>query len=270
MLNKPIDSILYHPDGKVRGIVSEGKEAYCRQLIADPSYFIGTDKIKKTGQIARCIVIMSKPIPDSNPDSAQVILPAKQIGDGKKRKRDVYICMTSSHHKVVPEGKFAVVMSAEVEGKEIPSLESDKKGCEAGCRRELEDALNFIKADAKTEQFFYWVTDSYAPTGDGSKDNVFITATYDATTHFESATREVLRLYQQITGRALDINNPPPVPSAEDGEGKEGRGGDDGGDGGAAEVAAALDAGGEGAAAPAPAPAAAAPAPAAAEEAPKS
>jgi len=260
MLNKPIESILYHPDGKVRGVVSEGKEAYCKQLIADPSYFLGTDKIKKTGQIARCIGILSKPIPDSNGDSAQVILPAKQIGDGKKRKRDVYVCMVSFHHKVAAEGKFIVVMSAEVEGKEIPALETDGKGCEAGCRRELEDALALVKADAKTDQLFFWVSDSFVPTGDGSKDNVFITTTYDATTHFESATREVLRLYQLITGKALDLSHPPEPegegaePEAAE-EGKEGRDAPKD-DGDAAEVAAALEAAGaDPAAAPAVAPA---------------
>jgi Rab GDP dissociation inhibitor len=268
MLNKPIDSILYHPDGKVRGVVSEGKEAYCKQLIADPSYFVGTDKIQKTGQIARCIAIVSRPIAESNPDSAQIILPAKQIGDGKKRKRDVYVCMVSFHHKVAAEGKYIVVMSAEVEGKEIPALETDAKGCEAGCRRELEDALALVNVDAKShDQLFFWATNSYAPTADGSKDNLFITATYDASTHFESATREVLRLYHQVTGKALDLSAPPPPESEEGGEeGKEGKEGvraEPAGDGGAAEVIAALEAGEAGDAAGAPAagsPAAAAPA----------
>jgi len=168
--------------------------------------------------------------------------------------------MVSFHHKVAAEGKFIVVMSAEVEGKEIPALESDGKGCEAGCRRELEDALALVKVDAKTDQLFFWVTDSFLPAGDGAKDNVFITATYDATTHFESATREVLRLYQQITGKALDLSTPPEPekePGEEEKEGKE-EGGGPSDDGGAAEVAAALDA------AEAPEGAAAAPAPAAA------
>jgi len=249
MLNKPIESILYHPDGKVRGVVSEGKEAYCKQLIADPSYLVGTDKIKKTGQIARCIAIVSRPIADSNGDSAQIILPAKQIGDGKKRKRDVYVCMVSYHHKVAAEGKFIVVMSAEVEGKEIPALETDAKECEAGCRRELEYALALVDVDAKShDQLFFWVTDSYTPVGDGSKDQIFVTATYDASTHFESATREVLSLYQRVTGKALDLSAPPP----DDGEEKEGKEGKEGkeeekegrrDDGGAAEVLAALEAG---------------------------
>jgi Rab GDP dissociation inhibitor len=228
MLNKPIEEILYDAEGKVRGVKSEGQEAYCKQLIADPSYFYGTDKIKKTGQIARCIAILNQPIPNTNGDSAQIIVPAKQIEDGKRRKKDIYICMVSFLHKVVPDGKFVAVMSAEVEGKEIPALEKDAKACEAGCRSELAFALKLLPQGAKdVAQTFFWVTDYYAPSGDGKKDNIFISSSYDATTHFESASREVLRLYEGLMGKKLDLTIPPdpdreeePEPE-EEGEGKE-------------------------------------------------
>jgi len=219
MLNKPIEEILYDKDGKVRGVKSEGQEAYCKQLIADPSYFMGTDKIKKAGQIARCIAILPQPVPNTNDESAQIIIPAKQIGDGKQRKKDVYICMVSFHHKVVAQGKYVAVMSAEVEGKEIPELEKDGKGCEAGCRRELDAALKLFGA-VKPDQLFFWVTDSYAPTSDGKKDNVFISATYDATTHFQSATQEVLRMYEAIMGKKLDLTIAP-EPDKEEEYGEE-------------------------------------------------
>jgi hypothetical protein len=80
MLNKPIEKIHFGDDGKVVGVEAydeEGSEkvlkvsirllfefspralrlpvfsqiAKCKQLIADPSYFLGTDKIKQTGQV---------------------------------------------------------------------------------------------------------------------------------------------------------------------------------------------------------------------------
>jgi Rab GDP dissociation inhibitor len=200
MLNKPITKILYDKDGKVRGVESEGKEAYCKQLIADPSYFLGTDKIKKNGQVARCIAILSKPVANTNEDSAQIIIPAKQIKD---RKSDIYVCMTSYHHKIAAEGKYVAVMSAVVEGKEIPSLEKDAKACEAGVRAQLADALALV---GKPDQLFFWVSDSYVavdPTG--KKDNVFISSTYDATTHFESTATEVLAMYEAITGKKIDL-----------------------------------------------------------------
>jgi Rab GDP dissociation inhibitor len=258
MLNKPIESILYDAEGKVRGVRSEGQDAYCKQLIADPSYFMGTDKVKKTHQIARCIVILNAPMPNTNADSAQIIIPAKQIDDGKSRKKDMYICMVSYLHKVVPEGKYVAVMSAEVESKDpIPALEKDAKGCEAGCKRELGFALKLLPQGAKDiAQTFFWVTECYGPTSDGKKDNVFLSSSYDATTHFESASREVLRLYEDITGKKLDLSIPPEPdreeePEAgEDGDvkdGKEAKGGGfeaaspvASGDMSAAEVEAAL------------------------------
>eukprot|EP00456_Euglypha_rotunda_P083610 TRINITY_DN8310_c0_g1_i1.p1 TRINITY_DN8310_c0_g1~~TRINITY_DN8310_c0_g1_i1.p1 ORF type:complete len:157 (-),score=32.16 TRINITY_DN8310_c0_g1_i1:185-655(-) len=153
MLNKPISKILYDKDGKVTGVESEGKVAYCKQLIADPSYFAGTDKIKKTGQIARCIAITSAPIPKTNSDSAQIIIPALSVKD---RKSDVYMSMISYHHRVAAEGKFVAVLSAIVEGKEIKA--DDQKAVEAGCRRELGDALKLLE---KVDQLFFWVTDTF-------------------------------------------------------------------------------------------------------------
>jgi len=189
MLNKPISKILYDKDGKVTGVESEGQPAYCKQLIADPSYFAGTDKIKKTGQVARCIAITSAPIPKTNTDSAQIIIPALQTKD---RKSDVYATMISYHHRVAAEGKFIVVMSALVEGKEIKL--DDQKGVEAACKRELSVVLSLLE---KVEQTFFWVTDSYEAVNDSKKDGCFISSTYDATTHFESTTTEVLELYEK-------------------------------------------------------------------------
>ncbi len=78
MLNKPVEEILYDKDGMVTGVKSEGKVANCKKLIGDPSYFLGTNKIKKVGQIVRCICILSHPVRDTNnADSAQIIIPAK-------------------------------------------------------------------------------------------------------------------------------------------------------------------------------------------------
>jgi len=200
MLNKPISKIIYGEDGKVTGVESEGKIAYCKQLIADPSYFAATDKIKKTGQVARCIAILSVPIKNTNSDSAQIIIPASQVKD---RKTDVYLSMISYHHRVAAEGKFVAVMSALVEGKEMK--EDDQKGVEAGCRRELADALKLLE---KVDQLFFWVSNSYVAVNDSKADQCFISSSYDATTHFEQTTTEVLELYERITGSKIDLTIP--------------------------------------------------------------
>jgi Rab GDP dissociation inhibitor len=187
MLNKPIDKILYDGSGRVKGVESEGKPAYCKQLIGDPSYFIGSDKIKKIGQIARCICIMSHPIADTNDaDSCQIIIPALST---KGRKNDLYVSLVSYHHKVAAKGKYVAVVSGVVE----------QKGDEA----ELKPALDLL---GKIDQKFFWVSDSYEAANDSSKDGVFVTRTYDATTHFESATNEVLDLYFRISGTKVDLS----------------------------------------------------------------
>jgi Rab GDP dissociation inhibitor len=56
---------------------------------------------------------------------------------------------------------------------------------------------------------FVSVSPLYVPTDDGSKDNVFVTKSYDATSHFEEATDEILELYTRITGERLDMNSEP-------------------------------------------------------------
>jgi len=49
----------------------------------------------------------------------------------------------------------------------------------------------------------------YVPTDDGKKDNLFVTKSYDATSHFETATDEILEIYTRITGEKLDMNIEP-------------------------------------------------------------
>jgi Rab GDP dissociation inhibitor len=45
-----------------------------------------------------------------------------------------------------------------------------------------------------------------APVGDGNADNCYISKSYDATSHFETAADDVLSLYRRITGTNLDMN----------------------------------------------------------------
>jgi Rab GDP dissociation inhibitor len=106
-----IEKVLFDANGHVRGVQSEGREAGCKQLIADPSYFIGTDKIKQVGKVARCICILSNPIPNTNnSDSCQIILPSRVTG----RKNDIYICMVSHVHNVAAKDKYIAVVSTKV------------------------------------------------------------------------------------------------------------------------------------------------------------
>jgi len=195
MLNKPVDRILYDEKGMVRGIHSGGEDAFCKRLLADPTYFIGTDKIRTVGQIARSICILSAPIGHTNSDSAQIIIPAAEAG----RRSDVYVMMVSYHHKIAAAGKYIAVISAKVEGKH--TMGADGKAPDSA-KRELAAAYKLLP---RVDQEFFWISDYYEPTGDGSRDNCFITASYDASSHFESATAEAVLMYQRLTGHKVDL-----------------------------------------------------------------
>jgi len=192
MLNKPIEEILYDKEtGVVTGVKSEGHVARCKRLIGDPSYFLGTNKIKKIGQVARCICILSHPIPNtSDSDSCQIIIPAKT----QNRKSDIYISTVSFHHQVAAKGRYISVCSTPVENKE---------GDEKAARAELKPALDLL---GKIDQQFFWVSDRFDPTTDGKSDQVYVTSSYDATTHFEGATREVLDMFMRIMGKPIDLS----------------------------------------------------------------
>jgi len=130
--------------------------------------------------------ILKEPVKGTNSShSAQIIYPAKHSG----RNSDVYISVISSEHQVAAPGKYVAMIQASVET-------SDPQG-------ELEFAAKLLP---KPEESFFWVSDLYEPTGSGLDDNVFITKSFDATSHFESATNEVIELYERITGQKLDLS----------------------------------------------------------------
>jgi Rab GDP dissociation inhibitor len=181
-----VEKVLFDDNGRVCGVQGQGQKAECTQLIADPSYFLGTDKIKPAGQVARCICILSHPIGNtSDADSCQIILP----GAVTNRKNDIYLSMVSYVHNVAAKGKYIAVISTNVETKNPEA--------------EIAPAIALLGA---IDEKFFWVMDYYEPINDPSKDGCYITSSYDATTHFQSSTDEVLKIYEQLTGSALDLN----------------------------------------------------------------
>jgi Rab GDP dissociation inhibitor len=186
MLSKPVEEILYE-NGKVVGVKSEGQVAKCSFVIADPSYF--PDKTKKIGQVIRAICILSAPIPNTGDvDSAQIIIPQKQTS----RKYDIYISIVSSAHNVAPKGKYIALVSTQVET-------SDPE-------KEIQPGLDLL---GKIDEKFISIDDLFVPLEDGSKDNVFISRSYDPETHFGETCQDILNLYQRITGKPMDLTPPP-------------------------------------------------------------
>jgi Rab GDP dissociation inhibitor len=154
MLRANVEEILFGEDGKACGIRCGSEKAMAKMVICDPSYVKTTGKLKKCGQIIRCISILDHPIPSTNgAESVQIIIPQKQIN----RKNDIYIAAVSSAHAVCPKGLWITIISTMIETK-TPEAE-------------IEVALKMI---GKVMHQFTWVSDSYEPVGDGKSDNVMI------------------------------------------------------------------------------------------------
>jgi len=81
MLNKNVDKFVFDENNKICGVESEGQVAKAKMVICSPNYLaqqkdLASKKIKKVGNIIRCICILDKPIPNTNDVKAcQIILP---------------------------------------------------------------------------------------------------------------------------------------------------------------------------------------------------
>ena len=57
---------------------------------------------------------------------------------------------------------------------------------------------------------FVSVSTIYEPiSADVEKSGLWVTSSYDATSHFESASEEILQMYEKIVGEKLDLNIEP-------------------------------------------------------------
>ncbi|CAL4940120.1 unnamed protein product [Urochloa decumbens] len=184
MLNKPECKVEFDESGKAYGVTSEGETAKCKKVVCDPSYL--PEKVKKVGRVARAICIMKHPIPDTKDShSVQIILPKKQL----KRKSDMYVFCCSYAHNVAPKGKFIAFVSTEAE--------TDKPEIE------LKPGIDLL---GPVEETFFDIYDRYEPINNPEEDSCFLTNSYDASTHFETTVKDVLSLYNKITGKELDLS----------------------------------------------------------------
>lgn len=184
MLDKPIEEIKYDENGKVCGVTSQGETAKTKMVIGDPSYF--PDKVKKMGQVVRCICFMDHFVPSiKDATSCQIIIPQNQV----KRKSDIYVCIVSYVHNVAAKPYYIAIASTTVET--------------GNPEAELKPALDLL---GPVIEKFVSVSDVLVPIDDGSKSQVFITTTYDATTHFQTTCKEIMDMYKRCTGEELDLS----------------------------------------------------------------
>ncbi|XP_053203702.1 rab GDP dissociation inhibitor alpha-like [Panonychus citri] len=183
MLDKQVDEIVME-NGKVVGVRSGNEIARCKQVYCDPSYV--TDRVKKVGQVIRCICLLNHPIPNTKDSlSCQIIIPQKQVG----RKSDIYVSMVSYTHQVSSKGWFIAMVSAFVET-------NNPEG-------EIKPGLDLL---GPIKQKFVAISDIYKPDDNGLESQIFISESFDATTHFETTCLDVLDIYKRGTGEEFDFS----------------------------------------------------------------
>jgi len=183
MLDKQIDEIVME-GGKVVGVKSGGEVAKCKQVYCDPSYV--SDKVTKAGQVVRCICLLDHPIPDTKDSlSTQIIIPQKQVG----RNSDIYVTMVSTTNQVASKGWFIAMIST--------TVETDNP------EAEIQPGLNLL---GPIKQKFLQISDVFKPNDDGADSQLFISKSYDATSHFETTCLDVLDIFKRGTGEEFDFS----------------------------------------------------------------
>ncbi|KAI0041797.1 rab GTPase activator [Auriscalpium vulgare] len=188
MLDKQIDEIVTDADGKFIGVRSGDETVKAKQVIGDPSYFgAGKDggklRVVEEGKVVRAICILKHPIPGTeDTDSVQIIIPQNQVG----RRNDIYIAMVSSTHNVCAKDVYVAIVSTIVET-ERPE-------------QEIAPGLQLL---GPIYDKFISVSPLYTPTSDGKSDNIFVTRSYDATSHFETVVEDVQDVWKRVVGSDL-------------------------------------------------------------------
>ncbi|KAJ4361579.1 Rab GDP dissociation inhibitor alpha [Ascochyta clinopodiicola] len=195
MLNTDVDEFLYDGD-KIVGIKATMKEkddagpgmkfeTKAKKILADPSYFPG--KARVTGHLLKAICILNHPVPNTdNSDSLQLIIPQSQVG----RKNDIYVAVVSSAHNVCPKGYYIAIVSTIAE---------------SGANHHLELQPGLDRLGKIEEQFMGQPIPLYEPLESGNNDNIFLSKSYDATSHFESTTDDIKDIYQRAEGHELVV-----------------------------------------------------------------
>ncbi|KAJ3001141.1 hypothetical protein NUW54_g6621 [Trametes sanguinea] len=192
MLDKPIDEIVTDADGKFVGVRSGNETVKAKQVVGDPSYFGagkptegGKVRVVEEGKVIRAICFLKHPIPGTDDaDSAQIIIPQNQVG----RRNDIYIAMVSSTHNVCAKDVYVAIVSTIVE--------TDRP------EQEIAPGLQLL---GPIYDKFVSVSSIYTPTSGGQSDNIFITRSYDATSHFETVVDDVHDVWKRMMGKDLTL-----------------------------------------------------------------
>eukprot|EP00924_Labyrinthula_sp_SR-Ha-C_P016875 maker-scaffold_6-snap-gene-17.31-mRNA-1 protein AED:0.02 eAED:0.02 QI:196/1/1/1/1/1/4/62/635 len=191
MLRTKPGEIIYHPETKkVWGLEADGMVARLKAggvLIGDAQFFPEQRK-RKTGTVIRSICLLES-TDKSSEESAQLIIPAKHIAN---KNKDVYVSILTDSQKVC-SGKVKLAIAS-------TTIENDL----GDPTKELEVAFEVIKSKGRILKRFDLASDTYE--GVAKNDGIYITTSLDATSHFESAAKDIMRIYQKIFGVQLNLD----------------------------------------------------------------
>jgi Rab GDP dissociation inhibitor len=183
MLDRKFEGIEVDSSGKFVGVKADGQVVKAKFVVGDPSYF--PDHVNKTGQIVRSINIIRGDIENTKEaDSVQIIIPQSAVG----RNSDIYVSVVSSAHNIAAKGYKVAMVST--------TVESDNPDAE------LKHGVQHLP-DIRAS--FTIVKDSYEPKDDGADSRIFISRSYDATSHFETSSNDIADIWQRITGKPLEL-----------------------------------------------------------------
>jgi len=104
---------------------------------------------------------------------------------------DIYIAVVSSAHNVCPKGYYIAIVSTIAETKS---------------NHHLELAPGLERLGKIEERFIGPPIPIYEPLESGNGDGVYISRSYDATSHFETTTDDVRDLYRRVEGKEMEID----------------------------------------------------------------
>ncbi|KAL7007699.1 Rab GDP dissociation inhibitor alpha [Cystobasidiomycetes sp. EMM_F5] len=187
MLDKQVDEIVYDADGKFEGVRSGDETVKATMVIGDPSYFLDSkqERVIEEGKVVRAICFLKHPIPNTDDsNSVQIIIPQNQVG----RKHDIYIAAVSAQHNVCPKDMYVAIVSTVVETN--------------APHQEIQPGLQLL---GPILDKFVSIDPIYAPASSGTRDNVYITRSYDATSHFETVTDDVKDVWLRCMKAPLEL-----------------------------------------------------------------
>lgn len=165
---------------------------------------------------------MNHPVPGTNDAlSTQIIIPQKQVGRKSGTLTwftnnralygeifaDIYVSVVSYTHQVAAKGCFVAMISTTVE------TDTPENEIQHGLRllgpiqQKWVDFFSICLVSLiLSGRRFVWVQDYYEPIEDGVNSGIFISKSYDATTHFETTCLDVLDIFRRGTGEDFDFS----------------------------------------------------------------